>query len=310
MKTVGKASRQAGGAIIVAMLAVALVVASAAFLLRSQSSWMVQTESALRLTQGRRMLLAGLDWAMTVLADDARNSTIDHNKEVWATLLPASRTDDWEIAGRIEDAQSRFNLNNLVREGKASQPDLAIFLRLLQSVGGTPMQAQALIDWMDTDNTVTSPGGAEDDEYLARTPPYRTGNLPLTELSNLLSVKGFDQQMVERLAPLVTVLPRPTPINVNTAPAAVLVAAIPGLGLDEAQSLVESRDETPFNSLTEIKERLSRSELNFESANLSIGSSYFYVVGSAKGSEMRMGLNALVSRDGKAKPYIVWRRDL
>ena len=42
------------------------------------------------------------------------------------------------------------------------------------------------------------------------------------EVEDLLAVKGFTPEIVNKLRPFVTVLPDPTPVNVNTAPPEVL----------------------------------------------------------------------------------------
>lgn len=300
---------QRGGAVLIALLTVALVTASATFLLRSQSLWVSQTSSAFFYTQGQEILLAGLDWSMSILSDDAINSSIDHPQELWATRPPPSETEEWEIAGYIEDAQSRFNLNNLLQNGSASLPDIDIFARLLRQAGADPALAWNLADWIDKDLEVSGPGSGEEDHYLKRSPPYRPANQPLTELSNLLRVRGFDADLVARLAPLVTVLPKRTPVNVNTAAPLVLCALIPGLSPGEAEILTKNRNTTPVNSLDELQSRLPREELRYKASDLSVGSQYFLVTGTATSGETRMGLQSLVHREGRAKPVIVWRRE-
>ena len=300
----------AGAAIILALLTVALVTASATYLIRSQSLWVTQTETALALSQGRQLLLAGLDWSMSILYDDARGSRIDHNQEIWATRLPPSKVDDWEIVGAIEDAQSRFNLNNLVRNGKVSAPDVEIFARLLQEAGAPSHLARSLADWMDDDGEISAAGGAEDEAYIKRTPPYLAANRPLTELSNLSRVNGFDAQIISRLAPWVTVLPRPTPVNINTASTTVLAAVIPGLTAGEAQTLANNRDNVPFNSLADLRAHLPRSNLAFDARNLSVGSNFFMVTGMVKNGEIKTALAALVNRESGANPMLIWKREL
>ncbi len=300
---------QSGGAVIIAMLTVALVTASATFLIRSQSLWVTQTTTALDFAQGHQVLLAGLDWSLSVLADDARSSRIDHQQEVWATRMAPSEADGWEIVGYVEDAQGRFNLNNLVQNGTVSAHDVEVFSRLLTEIGVDVRLARTLVDWMDEDSQTDVAGGAEDDVYLKRNPAYRAANRSLIELSNLSKVSGFDAQIIARLSPWVTVLPRATTVNANTAPAQVLVAVIPGLTRGEAELLANSRDTTPFNSLNELQSRLPRKDLKFEARDLSVSSNYFVVNGSARRGEIRMGMMSLVYRQGSSWPLIVWRRE-
>ena len=88
---------------------------------------------------------------------------------------------------------------------------------------------------------MTPPNGAEDQHYLALDPPYRAANRRIADLAELARVKGFDARAVARLEPFVTALPDETPVNVNTAPAAVLRALVPGLGPEDATRLVRAR---------------------------------------------------------------------
>ncbi len=303
--------RMRGGALIIAILVVALVTASAVLLLRNQSLAAAQTETLLALGQGRQLLRGGLDWALSVLADDSRSNAIDHLQELWARPMPATASDGWEIEGRIADAQSRFNLNNLLRDGQPSQPDVEIFQRILQRIGAPPELANSLLDWLDEDAETRRPGGAEDSEYLSANPPYRAANRLLGEIGNLSRVRGFSPALVEKLRPFVTVLPERTTININTAPAEVLSVVVPGLSLGEAQALSNSRVDAPFNSLVEFRARLPRSELRAADSGLSIGTRYFIVTGQARRDGIRQGMAALVLRPGPfIRPSVVWRREL
>ncbi|EGD00435.1 type II secretion system protein K, partial [Burkholderia sp. TJI49] len=62
--------------------------------------------------------------------------------------------------------------------------------------------------------------------------------LMMTGVDSLLDVDGVTPEMVERLRPFVTVLPTTTPVNMNTAPAEVIAALMPGMSVSSAQALV------------------------------------------------------------------------
>ena len=55
--------------------------------------------------------------------------------------------------------------------------------------------------------TPNFPDGAEDSVYLAQTPPYRTANLPVTSISELLALPGFGRDRYNRLLPYISGLP-------------------------------------------------------------------------------------------------------
>ena len=91
-----------------------------------------------------------------------------------------------------------------------------VFRRLLRLLELPPVLASTLADWLDADSE-TSPDGAEDAYYLTLSPPYRSANRPLSDVDDLLRVRGFDAAVVERLRAHVTALPGYDRVNVNTA---------------------------------------------------------------------------------------------
>ncbi len=182
-------------------------------------------------SQAAAVARAGVDWAGAILREDRRKNEYDHLGEAWAqhVELPVERG---RVAGGIGDSQARFNLNNLVRRGQASAADVSALQRLLNTLELSEGLIDALVDWMDTDSQPTGADGAEDAYYLALPEPYYPANRPLVDLAELRLVRGFDPAIVEKLAPYVSVLPNPAPVNVNSAGAEVLSAVIPGLNLD------------------------------------------------------------------------------
>jgi general secretion pathway protein K len=60
-------------------------------------------------------------------------------------------------------------------------------------------------------------------------------------VEDLLAVSGFTPQAIEQLRDYVIILPTVTPLNVNTAPAELLSALVPGLSLSDAAAMVSAR---------------------------------------------------------------------
>jgi general secretion pathway protein K len=82
--------------------------------------------------------------------------------------------------------------------------------------------------------------------------PQQTGQqaggpqpLGLLRVEDMLAMSGFTPAAIERLRELVIVLPERTDLNVNTAPAELLAAAVDRLSLADAATLVNAR-RTPF----------------------------------------------------------------
>ena len=143
---------QQGVAVIMVLLIVAIATTLATYIAQQQSLWQRQVESQFDRTQTRYLGTAGIDWARAVLADDGASSQTDHAKEMWTLRLPAIPVENGEVIGAIEDRQGLFNLNNIVRSGVSSAPDVAQFQRLLELLGLPPQLAPALADWIDDDS--------------------------------------------------------------------------------------------------------------------------------------------------------------
>jgi general secretion pathway protein K len=302
--------RQRGIAVITAILVVALVASAASFMAWQQQLWVRQVENLNQQAQSRAVVLAALQWAKAILAQDARDNSIDHMEEGWARSLAPLPVEGGELAGAISDQQGLFNLNSLVRGGKASTSDLAVFRKLLELLQLPPDLAGAVVDWIDPDAKVTYPGGAEDMDYLALEPAYRAGNRALTSVNGLVRIKGFDAERVDRLRPFVTALPQPTTVNVNTAPAEVLAALVAELELNQAQALVVSRKEDHFKDFADFRARLPKSVTQVNETLISVGSRYFLVAGHARFGRSRVGYEALLLRDATAWPKLVWQKNI
>jgi len=301
---------QNGMAVITAILVVALVASAASFMAWQQQLWVRQVENLNQQAQSRVVVLAAMQWARSILAQDARNNQVDYLEEGWAQALAPLPVEGGELAGGLTDQQGLFNLNSLVRAGKTSATDLAVFRKLLGLLQLSPDLAAAVIDWIDPDTEVTYPGGAEDMDYLALDPPYRAGNRVLTTVDGLYRIKGFDAAAVERLRPFVTALPQATPINVNTAPAEVLAAVIAELPLDQAQALVTARKGKHFKDIADFRARLPKTVTEVNETLLSVGSRYFLVAGHARFGRAKVGYQALLEREATAWPKLVWLKNI
>src|SRR5262245_53465008 len=195
---------QRGTAVIIAMLVLALAVAGAAAMLERQDLDARALQSQRDYEQARWMLRGGMHWARSILAEDARAGTSDHQRELWASGLPPTDVQLGSLAGGVRDEQGLFNLNNLLRGGKLDPLQVGALGRLLGAIGLSPALADAI---------------------GARIDPKR----PLADIGELAGVGGLDASALGRLRRYATALPRATAVNVNTAPAEVLAAVVEGL---------------------------------------------------------------------------------
>lgn len=298
-------AHQQGMAIVLAMGVVAMAAMAATAMMTTQSIWLRQQELAGEHVQAQSLAQAGLDWTRALLSNDLRAGNVDHLGEPWALKLPPVPVEKGELAGHVEDQQGKFNLNNLIQGGKVNLAQLAHLKRLLDMLGLPATLADTLADWMDADSTPQ--GGAEDEFYLALPSSYLTANRPLTDLSELALVRGFDDGVRTRLLPFVSALPVFTPVNVNTAPPEVIAAVIDDLSLDDARSMVDKRERAYFRDYTDFLNQLPRG-IPLMAENISFSSSYFMVrmrvtIGGAQASSV-----ALLARTSPNWPAIVWRK--
>jgi len=303
------AQQQRGAAVLVAMLVVAIAaLAASSFMFRSQVEWR-RFENLSRMDQAQSVLRAAQQWGATVLLDDARNSSVDHRGEAWATRLPPVEAENYRIWGLMEDQEGRFNLNNLVANGEIDQQQLAIFVRLLSALRLPESLAGAVADWLDADDLPFNSNSVDSPYYATLQTPYRATNQPLININELLRVKDMNRNTLAMLRPFVTVLPTRTPINVNTASPEVLVALVPGLSSEEAYSMVAKRERTYYRNITDFQQALP-SGMTAPASGISVSSQYFLVQARASNERLSIGNQALYRRVGAALPNLIWRADL
>lgn len=302
-------SAQRGVAIVLAMGVVALAALAATGIMVAQSTWARQSELVTGHAQAQGLVRAGVEWARVLLNEDRRLGSLDHFGEPWALRPAPVAVENGQIGGYIEDAQGRFNVNNIVVDGIVNRAELVRFRRLLAILELPPALADALADWIDSDAHLQSANGAEDAYYLGLQPPYLAANQPLAEISELALVKGFDSKVRARLKPFVTALPQATQVNVNTASAEVLAATIDGLDLDRARALVEGRDRAYFKSIADFANRLPGG-LNVPVTGVALGSRYFVVTLQSRIGAAQASGSALLARDASGWPAVVWQKTL
>ncbi len=288
-------ARQRGIALITAVLIVAIVATVAAQLSLGQQVWVRQAQNLSDRAQADTVAKAAFMWAVTILNEDSKKSpTTDDLTEDWSRPLPPLPVEGGAIQGRIIDAQGLFNLNNLVRGGNPSTPDIDVFQRLLRNLGLDPNLSGAVVDWIDS-NSQTGAAGAEDTEYLTLQPPYRAANQAIASVEELRLIRGFDAAALDKLRPLVTALDKPTAININTAPAPVLSALFTNLPLSSAQQLVAAREKTPFKTTNDLNTLTGQAPV---AVPLAVNSSYFMVVVETQFGRLARRSQALVQRGG------------
>jgi general secretion pathway protein K len=291
---------QRGAALLTAMLIVVLVATLASAMIWQQ--WRaVQVESAERArTQAAWILTGSLDWARLILREDARSGRATTLSEPWATPLAEARlstflstdrdnTDtgpDAFLSGSIVDAQSRYNLRNLIDDsGKVVNVELVAIQRLFESIGVAPDVATRVASGL---RDAMAPVGSAERPATASLIPRNIAQLTWL---------GVDADSVRRLSPYVVILPVRTAVNLNTATREVIAASIDGLDLGGAERLVQTRLRTPFKTLAEAQTLLPAT-LKMDETRVGVLSNFFEVHGRLRLDDRVMEELSLLERRG------------
>jgi general secretion pathway protein K len=310
-----RARRQAGAALLVAMILVTVVSTLAAGMVWHQ--WRaVEIEAAERSrTQSAWILNGALDWARLILGEDKRAGNVDHLGEPWAVPLAEARlstflaveqganADDAPeafLSGEITDAQSRFNLRNLVTQATSTStptagasnpfvPDkdqVTVLGQLLTAAALSPSLAMQM---------ATQLAATLNNDPQAMLWPQSS--------DQLFGWLGLDEATRAKLAPWIVLLPDVTKVNVNTAPREVLAAIIGANGTGAAQVLVQRREKQAYNNVSDaVQQVLGPSALAAQTTRLtnalSIDTKYFEVLGRLRLGDQVLMERSLVRRDG------------
>jgi general secretion pathway protein K len=301
--------REHGAALLLALMLVALVATLGSAMLWQQ--WRaVQVEGAGRARAQAAWILGGAtDWARLIMREDARTSSTDHAAEPWATPLAEDRLSSFLavdrersseveleafLSGSIADAQARYNLRNLVdaATGQAVTAEVEAFERLCAFVGLGAEVAPRIVQGL---RAAWGPAGRGGDEA--------TRPLPPSQLEHLAWL-GVDVSAIEALRPHATLLPRKTPLNLNTAGREVL-AAVLDVDAGSAERLVQRRQLRAFDNLEQARAELP-SRVDLAPARLAVASSHFVVSGRLRLDERVLEETAWLRREGSG--VVVERR--
>jgi general secretion pathway protein K len=295
---------QKGAALLVAMVVLTLVSTLAAGMVWQQRS-AIQVEGAERARAQAAWILSGaMNIGRVLLRIDARTPGSDNLTEVWAapltevslsSLLAQDRNNNVDVegapeaflSGGIRDAQSRYNLRNLVDGNfKLVATEVAALKRLCETAAVAPETAETIADglqaaWKPANN---AEAGSSNDAPLA------------PDNVEQLTWLGLDVDTVARLQRYVVLLPTATPLNVNTATAEVLSGVVAGLDAGNAKRIENQR---PFKTLEDARafmRTLTSDDATLGGKRLDVASSYFEISGTLRMDGRKLEERLLVMR--------------
>lgn len=274
--------KQSGVALITALLIVALATIIAVNMSSRQQLDIRRTGNLLNHEQAYLYLLGAEDWAKQILLQDQTDK--DSLDEIWAMQLPPLPVLGGTVQGQLYDLHRCFNVNNLIQtNGQVNEINQQYFERLLTLLDLPITLSQQLIDWIDKNQDISLPNGAEDNAYLALTPrAYRTANQLLFHRSELNFLLTIDAKTFAKLSPYVCALPTKTRININTAPLEMLLSLHENLKPNDIQAIIAQRQEQGFGSVQAFLQHEALVGVEIEESLLTVKSEYFNFIGKAE----------------------------
>ncbi|ODS24581.1 hypothetical protein AB835_03090 [Candidatus Endobugula sertula] len=241
---------QRGSVLVMVVFVVSIIVALSVRFTSDFQLTVARIEQHMIHTQLQQYLHSVENFASWVLIEDAKKDdsnghfksngaggNYDHLQEEWNSLLHTP-IETATISAKLTDALSYFNVNQLLGRPQGYNPNGVFsqrftvaqkrFVRLLQTHPDDLVDSilaqqitDAVVDWIDSDNTISGIGGAES-YYTTLKPPYRAANQLFISVTELRQVRGITPEIYDYLKTVVVALPNTVGININTALPAVM----------------------------------------------------------------------------------------
>ena len=173
--------------------------------------------------------------------------------------------DNVNVQGTIRDLHSCFNLNILVKSKNSELirniETINILKSLLLNLNIDEFTVSeiiaSLLDWIDSNDFTEDVNGAEDDFYTRLDNPYRTSNQLLFDLYELLSIKGFNKDLIQALQPYICIIPNTSDTRFNLNSISKKKPELLSAFFDNQISLTESSEilqDRPLDGFKDIEE--------------------------------------------------------
>jgi general secretion pathway protein K len=306
------AHRQRGVALLTAVVLVALATLTATAIAFNNAMTARRATAVFTATQAMLVAEGAEAMAAYALREDQKTSRLeDATYEAWSMPYgPVELDSGVVLQASLEDESGKFNINNLVDINGVADPLVREqFERLLASLGMETRWAALMTDWIDRDLQPTSPGGAEDSNYLGQNPPYRTANMPVTSVSELMALPGFGRDNYVMLLPYVTALPQGNRLNICDASGRLLDALIPGGKTEwdrEPAGMAKKRETVCFPSLTDFEASVAPNDWKKYQKFVTRASQYYRLRTVVTIGTTRFTLYSLMHRDlgGQIRPVL------
>lgn len=201
---------------------------------------------------------------------------------------------------RIEDEDSKFNMNSLVHpNGILNEVAISSLVRLLEALNLNPNLADRMVDWIDRDQEPRLP----DSEKGAK-------NQYLDSADEIFLIPGIDRSAGEKLLPYLTVHGNGL-ININGAEVPVLMSLSPSIDKGMAERIVQFREGRPFERAEDILkvagfEAIGQSLMG----RLTVKGTAFRVICTASEGEVRRIIESVLEISGSKKPIVRYWKEM
>lgn len=286
---------QRGVAVIVALLVVALVAVIATALLTRQSAQLHALRGDQLRAQVRMAVDATLERAAQQLREDVQEQLTTVRSGRWARPLQLQAPLPVQL--QLVDAQSMFNLRNLLAQGRPDPEARGAFVALCAGQGLGQRTCASAVDHIQA--------RLRDGDMPAQAP------LPRESLIEQ-ALAGADPVALQALARRTVVLPAQTLVNANTCDLSVLQAVAPSVEPARLQALLAERDAGHWLlNRGDIANRLQLSNEQMAVLPLGIHSEWFLAVGRVQADGSAVDFRALLwreYRDDGVRVQRVWTR--
>jgi len=286
--------KQAGAALIMAMMIMTITAGLAYFMLIQQQTTIERSQLLFGTDRAYLHSNGALAWAKFLLAEEALDDP-DQQFFYPAILEPSTTPDNsGTVMARLDDLQGRFNLNNFIWDESFGETSHR-FRLLLQAV--SPDLSEQEI------NTLI-------DAITMRLNTMMPQQRLFTDVSELRPLEGMTAALYRLLLPHISALGEPTAVNINSATLPVLMSLGNGISAADAEQLINYRQSTGFESAEDFLSHPIMEQREINSGDITLDSNYFLLRADVALAQQRLTVYTLLQRAFlNQRPFVrtVWQ---